>query len=235
MFSVFVVPKISSTDFVVVEGDEAHHAIKVMRLEIGEEIVVTDGAGNWAQGLVSTIDKKSFTVTVSRRGLEEPRQPELIVIQALTKSDRMRETIELLTVAGVDRIIPWKADRSIAQEKENSVEKWNAVAVAASKQSRRLRFPVIESAITTPQVVERFAGKLIVLHESAAHKFSDLKFIDSDPVVIVVGPEGGISDTELAKLCGLSGTPVRLGQEVFRSAHAGFAALSAIQVLIKRW
>ncbi len=235
MFSVFVVPKISSTDFVVVEGDEAHHAIKVMRLEIGEEIVVTDGAGNWAQGLVSTIDKKSFTVTVSRRGLEEPRQPELIVIQALTKSDRMRETIELLTVAGVDRIIPWKADRSIAQEKENSVEKWNAVAVAASKQSRRLRFPVIESAITTPQVVERFAGKLIVLHESAAHKFSDLKFIDSDPVVIVVGPEGGISETELAKLCGLSGTPVRLGQEVFRSAHAGFAALSAIQVLIKRW
>ncbi len=235
MFSVFVVPKISSTDFVVVEGDEAHHAIKVMRLEIGEEIVVTDGAGNWAQGLVSTIDKKSFTVTVSRLGLEELRQPELIVIQALTKSDRMRETIELLTVAGVDRIIPWKADRSIAQEKENSVEKWNAVAVAASKQSRRLRFPVIESAITTPQVVERFAGKLIVLHESAAHKFSDLKFIDSDPVVIVVGPEGGISDTELAKLCGLSGTPVRLGQEVFRSAHAGFAALSAIQVLIKRW
>ena len=235
MFSVFVVPKISSTDFVVVEGDEAHHAIKVMRLEIGEEIVVTDVAGNWAQGLVSTIDKKSFKVTVSRRGLEEPRQPELIVIQALTKSDRMRETIELLTVAGVDRIIPWKADRSIAQEKENSVEKWNAVAVAASKQSRRLRFPVIESAITTPQVVERFAGKLIVLHESAAHKFSDLKFIDSDPVVIVVGPEGGISDTELAKLCGLSGTPVRLGQEVFRSAHAGFAALSAIQVLIKRW
>jgi 16S rRNA (uracil1498-N3)-methyltransferase len=235
MFSVFVVPKISSTDFVVVEGDEAHHAIKVMRLEIGEEIVVTDGAGNWAQGLVSTIDKKSFTVTVSRLGLEELRQPELIVIQALTKSDRMRETIELLTVAGVDRIIPWKADRSIAQEKENSVEKWNAVAVAASKQSRRLRFPVIESAITTPQVVERFAGKLIVLHESAAHKFSDLKFIDSDPVVIVVGPEGGISETELAKLCGLSGTPVRLGQEVFRSAHAGFAALSAIQVLIKRW
>ena len=235
MFSVFVVPKISSTDFVVVEGDEAHHAIKVMRLEIGEEIVVTDGAGNWGQGLVSTIDKKSFTVTVSRLGLEEQRQPELIVIQALTKSDRMRETIELLTVAGVDRIIPWKADRSIAQEKENSVEKWNAVAIAASKQSRRLRFPVIESAITTPQVVERFAGKLIVLHESAAHKFSDLKFIDSDPVVIVVGPEGGISDTELAKLCGLSGTPVRLGQEVFRSAHAGFAALSAIQVLIKRW
>jgi 16S rRNA (uracil1498-N3)-methyltransferase len=144
----------------------------------------------------------------------------------------MRETIELLTVAGVDRIIPWKAERSIAQEKDGSGEKWMAVAIAAAKQSRRLHFPVIESALTTNQIVERFAGKLIVLNENASHKLSDLKFVDDDPVVIVIGPEGGMSGAELAQL---SGNEVRMGQEVLRSAHAGFAALAAIQTLIRRW
>ena len=232
MLSVFVVPEITNTDSITVDGDEAHHAIKVMRLNIGEEIIVTDGAGNWAQGLVSTVDKKSFAITVSRRGVEEQRTPQMIVIQALTKSDRMRETIELLTVAGVDRIIPWKAERSIAQEKDGSTEKWMAVAIAASKQSRRLRFPVIESALTTAQIIDRFGANLIVLHESASAKLSDLKFVDETPVVIVVGPEGGISDTELSQL---SATAVRMGPEVLRSAHAGFAALAALQTLIARW
>ena len=232
MLSVFVVPELTSSDVQIIDGDEAHHAMKVMRLNIGEEIVVTDGQGNWAQGAVSALDKKSFSIAVIRRGFEEPRAPELIVIQALTKSDRMRETIELLTVAGADRIIPWKAERSIAQEKESSAEKWNAVAIAASKQSRRVRFPVIESAITTKQAAQRFDGKMIVLHEAASNKFSSLKFVDSTPVVIVVGPEGGISEEELSLL---SGTQVRLGQEVLRSAHAGFAALAAVQTLIQRW
>lgn len=232
MHSTFVVPEIGNRPTLIVEGDEAHHAIKVVRLEIGEEIVLTDGQGNWAQGRVSEISKKSFDVVITLRGFEEPRTPELIVVQALTKSDRMRETIELLTVAGVDRIIPWKAERSIAQEKESSTEKWSAVAVAAAKQSRRVRFPLIEGALTTKQIVERFGSKTVVLHESASSKISELDFVDSDSIVIVVGPEGGITETELSAL---GGTVVRLGQEVLRSAHAGFAALSSVQTLIQRW
>ena len=232
MLSTFVVPEIADAPTIAIEGDEAHHAIKVVRLEIGEEIILTDGAGRWAQGKVIAIEKKSLSVSVSQRGYQETRKPELIVIQALTKSDRMRETIELLTVAGVDRIIPWKAERSIAQEKENSVDKWSLVSTAASKQSRRVRFPIIESAVTTKEITQRFSSHLIVLHESASHKLSTLKFLDGEPVVIVVGPEGGITDSELALL---QGSQVRMGDEVLRSAHAGFAALAAIQTLIQRW
>jgi 16S rRNA (uracil1498-N3)-methyltransferase len=232
MLSTFVVPDIAAGPTITVAGDEAHHAIKVVRLNLGEEIVLTDGQGSWAQGKVSEISKKSFDVAVDLRGFEDSHSPELVVIQALTKSDRMRETIELLTVAGVDRIIPWKAERSIAQEKESSMEKWSAVATAAAKQSRRVRFPIVESALTTKQIVERFGAKIIILHESASYKISELTFLDQDPIVILVGPEGGISDAELNQL---SGSVVRLGKEVLRSAHAGFAALSAVQTLIQRW
>lgn len=232
MLSVFVIPEISSSSQIVVDGDEAHHAIKVVRLEVGEKILLTDGKGNWVEGSVSEISKKTFSVSVTSRGFKEANAPELIVVQALTKSDRMRETVELLTVAGADRIIPWKAERSIAQMKEGSHEKWELVAIAASKQSRRLRFPVIEEALTTKEVAERFGPKVLVLHEAASQKISGVKFLDADAVVVVIGPEGGITDTELDAL---GGTAVRLGDEVLRSAHAGFAALSAIQALIGRW
>ncbi len=232
MLSVFVVPEITPSSSLEVEGDEAHHAIKVMRLGIGEEIVLTDGTGSWAQGRVEEIHKKSFSVAVTKRGFQEERIPELIVIQALTKSDRMRETIEMLTVAGVHRIIPWSSERSIAQAKDDSVEKWNLVAIAASKQSRRVRFPIIEQPMTTNQIRERFGDSLLVLHEGASHQLSDVKFLENEPIVLLVGPEGGISESEMAKLGGIS---IRLGEEVLRSAHAGFAALAAIQTLIHRW
>ncbi len=232
MLSVFVVPEITPSSSLEVEGDEAHHAIKVMRLGVGEEIVLTDGTGSWAQGRVEEIHKKSFSVAVTKRGFQEERIPELIVIQALTKSDRMRETIEMLTVAGVHRIIPWSSERSIAQAKDDSVEKWNLVAIAASKQSRRVRFPIIEQPMTTNQIRERFGDSLLVLHESASHQLRDVKFLENEPIVLLVGPEGGISESEMAKLGGIS---IRLGEEVLRSAHAGFAALAAIQTLIHRW
>jgi len=232
MLPVFVIDDISSSPHIVVEGDEAHHAIKVLRLAVDEKIILTDGKGNWVEASVSEIGKKNFTVDVLSRGFKEANSPELIVVQALTKSDRMRETIELLTVAGADRIIPWKAERSIAQMKEDSREKWELVAVAASKQSRRLRFPIIEEALTTKEVVQRFGPKVLVLHEVASQNLSSVKFLDGDSVVVVVGPEGGITDAELDAL---GGSAVRLGDEVLRSAHAGFAALSAIQALIRRW
>jgi 16S rRNA (uracil1498-N3)-methyltransferase len=232
MLSLFVVPEIPNSPTIIVDGDEAHHAIKVVRLNIGEEIILTDGRGNWAQGKISEITKKSFQLSVSSRGIEEKEEPELIVVQALTKSDRMRETIELLTVAGVDRIIPWKAERSIGHEKESSTEKWSAVSVAAAKQSRRVRFPVIESAHTTKEISDRFNSKLIILHESASTKISSLNFSGAKQIVLVIGPEGGISETEVDLLGGES---VKLGKEVLRSSHAGFAALSSIQTLIHRW
>ena len=70
MFSTFVVPDIGNASTITIEGDEAHHAIKVLRLAIGEEIVLTDGKGNWAQASVSEIGKKYFDVTVSFRAIE---------------------------------------------------------------------------------------------------------------------------------------------------------------------
>ncbi|HEY4898296.1 MAG TPA: 16S rRNA (uracil(1498)-N(3))-methyltransferase, partial [Candidatus Nanopelagicaceae bacterium] len=234
----FFVPDLGVDPIVHVEGDEAHHAIKVVRIKIGEELLLADGTGAWARGNVESILKKSFTVTVVERGLASDIAPDLIVVQAMMKSDRAKEAIELLTVAGVTTIIPWQAARSIAKWQHDLGEKWVSTSIAAAKQSRRFTLPEIESPITTEHIAKRFGktANLFVLHESATIKISDAaKSLNPGPIVFVIGPEGGLTDDELGQLAGAGGTVVLLGNEIFRSAHAGFAALSAISALTGRW
>ena len=240
MLSLFFVPELSDGSTLVIGGDEAHHAIKVMRMNVGEELQVADGRGNWVQGRITTIDKKNFTIGIENRGYTSRSHPEFVVIQALTKSDRARETIELLVEAGVDRIIPWQSDRCISKWKEEMHEKWQSAAVASCKQSRRYSIPEVERPISLSQIRERFTSRslLLVFHESAHEKISVVvspAVISLEQIVLVIGPEGGISTDELRELEAIGGKIVRLGNPVIRSAHAGMAGLSAVQALMKHW
>ena len=238
MLTLFFVPNLGSAATVVVEGDEAHHAIKVVRVEVGEELLLADGSGAWVRGNVSEISKKSFTLTVVERGIAEPQNPEIIVIQALMKSDRAKEAIELLTVAGASTIIPWQSERSIAKWQPDLGEKWLSTAITAAKQSRRLTLPEIEGPITTAQIAKRFGGdtNLIVLHEGGTTKLSQVtQNLAPAPIVVVIGPEGGISGEELGHFGAAGASIVVLGNEILRTAHAGFAAVAAISALTGRW
>lgn len=238
MLTLFYLPDLGAGSSIEVSGGEAHHAIKVMRFEIGEELLLSDGVGAWARGKVESISKKSFKVSVLERGFVEQILPELIVIQALMKSDRAKEAVELLTVAGATTIIPWQSARSIAKWQEGMGEKWLATAIAAAKQSRRFTLPEIEAPISTAQIATRFGGSanLLVLHEGATRKISEAgKALGGGAIVLVIGPEGGLTGEELGQLGAAGGQLVLLGQEVLRSAHAGFAALAAISSLTGRW
>jgi len=241
MLSLFFAPTIPAESTVSIDGEEAHHAIKVMRMEMGDEVLVADGAGAWAQGAISSIDKKSFTVSIKERGIEISERPELIVVQALTKSDRTKESIELLVEAGVDTIIPWESERSIAKWKPEMGEKLFLTARTACKQSRRFTVPHIDNAHTTAQLIKRFSEKsgvkVLVFHESAEDSLSSVvtrSDLALSAIVCVIGPEGGISDAELSEYEAAGAHLVKLGKPVLRSAHAGIAALIAVQALIGR-
>ena len=238
MLSLFFVPSIPELPHIVVDGDEAHHAIKVLRIAVGDEVMLADGAGAWAQVILRSLDKRSFAAEVLERGTAELPQRELIVVQALMKSDRAKEAIELLTVAGADRIIPWESHRSIAKWQSDLGQKWLGTAMTAAKQSRRIRLPEIEAPITLKQIGARFGthANLLVLHEEAQRKLSDVaKEISDGPIVLVIGPEGGLTPEEIEALTSFGGDVALLGAEVLRSAHAGFAGLAAISSLIGRW
>ena len=240
MLTLFLVDKLEDSNLIEVVGDEAHHAIKVLRITVGEEILVSDGAGNWVRASIENIEKKTFTARVSKRGFQPEKSPRLIVVQGLPKSDRVKDAIEILVESGVDVIIPWQADRSISKWRQDSLDKWQSAVVAATKQSRRFRKPEIIDGLTLSQLleIESENSAVLVMHESATTKLSEVvtsKFGEMSEIIIVIGPEGGISESELAILESAGAHIVGLGPEVFRSAHAGGAALSAVSALIGRW
>ena len=240
MLTLFLVDKLEDSNLIEVVGDEAHHAIKVLRINVGEEILVSDGAGNWVRASIENIEKKTFTARVLERGFQPEKSPRLIVVQGLPKSDRVKDAIEILVESGVDLIIPWQAGRSISKWRQDSLDKWQSAAVAATKQSRRFRKPEIIDGLSLSQLleIESENSVFLVMHESATTKLSEVvtsKFAGMSEIIIVIGPEGGISESELAVLEGAGAHIVGLGPEVFRSAHAGGAALSAVSALIGRW
>ena len=240
MLTLFLVDKLEDSNLIEIAGDEAHHAIKVLRKTVGEEILISDGAGNWVRASVENIEKKTFSAKVLERGFQPEKSPRLIVVQGLPKSDRVKDAIEILVESGVDLIIPWQADRSISKWRQDSLDKWQSAAVAATKQSRRFRKPEIIDGLSLSQLleIESENSVVLVMHESATTKLSEVvtsKFSGMSEIIIVIGPEGGISDSELAVLEGAGAHIVGLGPEVLRSAHAGGAALSAVSALIGRW
>jgi 16S rRNA (uracil1498-N3)-methyltransferase len=238
MLSLFFVDQISSGSTQELSGDEGHHAVKVMRLQIGEQIKIADNLGNWVSGAITEVGKKSLKINVSERGNAEHLKPELILVQAVTKSDRTKEMLELLTVAGADQIIPWQAQRCISKWKSDSTDKWLTTIKESAKQARRVKLPVLSDAVTTNQLVKLFQveDQIIVLHESAQLNLSQFNFVENTKrIFIVIGPEGGISEEEIAQLTSAKAVVVRMGENVLRSAHAGFAALSGVQTLIGRW
>jgi len=240
MLTLFLVEKLGDSPTIEVDGDEAHHAIKVLRISLGEEILISDGDGNWVRASVESIEKKAFTAKVLERGFQDVKSPKLVLVQGLPKSDRVKEAIEILVESGVDLIIPWQADRSISKWQKDSLAKWQSAAIAATKQSRRFRTPEIVEELSLSQLleIESETSAILVMHESATTKLSEVvtsKFADLSEIIIVIGPEGGITDGELALLQSARAHVVGLGPEVFRSAHAGGAALGAVSALIGRW
>ncbi|CAB5060667.1 unannotated protein [freshwater metagenome] len=216
------------------DNEDAHHAVRVLRIAAGENFMLADGNGAWSHVKAFAVKKKSIEVEVIASGFQEALPTTITVVQALPKSDRAKEAIELLTEAGVDRIVPWMASRSIGK----ASEKFSITAREASKQSRRLRIPEVTDIATTAQICEAIAlsDLAIAFHESADMKLSDC--VSSHNVahlLIIIGPEGGITPTELEAFKEAGAKVALLGRPILRSAHAGIAAVAAVSALLKVW
>jgi 16S rRNA (uracil1498-N3)-methyltransferase len=216
-------------------SEDANHAIKVLRIEVDEIFRVSDGNGGWANVQVTEVTKRSLETTVLEVGRQEPIEIKFTVVQALPKSDRAKEAVELLTEAGADVIVPWLANRSISRTEV--ISKFATTAREASKQSRRLFIPQLHETVKEKGVVEliKSADLALVFHESAQVKLSEIITPQTKVknVLIVIGPEGGITEEELATFAAAGAHVAGLGRPILRSAHAGLAALSAINSLLK--
>jgi len=221
------------------DSEDAQHAIRVLRMSAGEIFMLSDGQGKWSKVKIFAVKKKSLEVEVIETGIQDPLEITFTVVQALPKGDRLKECIELLTEGGVDTIIPWSAQRSIGKA-EKGVEKLQVTAREASKQSRRLFIPEVTDVANTAKVVELIAQHdlVLVFHESATNKISEIvtrKYFESKNIMIIIGPEGGITNEEIELFKSAGAKVALMGRPILRSAHAGLAAISAVNALIKVW
>ena len=144
------------------------------------------------------------------------------------------------------RVVPWGSDRAIVQWRGPKVAKaqaaWESTVLAAAKQARRAFVPVVADLVTTKELVRLVEGavgsgeRVLVLHEDAEKTLVNLQWPVPDQAVwLVVGPEGGISDGELAALAGAGAETVRLGPHVLRASTAGAAAIAALAAIRGDW
>jgi len=229
-------------------GPEARHAVTVKRMGEGERLELIDGTGIRLTLTITDTSGKDFLEGTVESIVTAPEPtPRVTVVQAIPKSERAELAVDLATQAGADEIIAWQADRCVAKWDGNkapkAVAKWQAAADSAAKQSRRTRIPQVRGPLTTPQLLQEFSGgrgsdpsgvpTLLVLHEEVTASIKDMPL--TEDVVLLVGPEGGIGDAELARLKEAGATPIKLGPEVLRTASAAMVALAAIGMRTERW
>lgn len=233
---------------VTVTGEEAHHAVAVRRLRRGERLALTDGRGTVALGVVRDTARNELTVEVTDVRADPEPDPRLVVVQALPKGDRGELAVSLLTEVGVARIVPWSAARSVTvwrgERGQRALARWRATAREAAKQARRPWLPEVTGLATTADLAAVLAAAdlAVVLHEAADTRLGEVSLpaasagaADAAEVVVVVGPEGGLTEAELAGLGTAGAVPVRLGAEVLRTSTAGLAACAALLARSDRW
>jgi len=223
-------------------GPEGRHAVAVRRLRAGEAVEVVDGCGRRARGTVSgAVPPGELRVAVTRVELEPPPTPRITVVQALLKGDALPTAVEMMTEVGVDEFVPWAAERSVARwagpKVDKGLEKLRTTCASAGKQARRAWFPEVARLATLEEVVGRCAAaaQALVLHEAATGRLAKIEPRGSGEILLVVGPEGGISDRELAALREAGAEPVRMGATVLRGATAGTAASAVVMAGCGRW
>jgi 16S rRNA (uracil1498-N3)-methyltransferase len=233
--------QLRATDRIVLDGDEGRHAALVRRLRIGEPVDLTDGHGHLARCVVVEAAHSELTCDVRERADVPRPSPKLVVAQALPKGDRGELAVGMLTEVGVDEIVPWAAGRNVVrwegERGANALRRWRSAAREAAKQSRRVWLPVVAELATTRQLAERLAtsAAALVLHEEATTPLGEADVPATGEIVLVVGPEGGITADELDLFSTAGGQQVSIGPTVLRTSTAGIVAAAVLLARTTRW
>lgn len=221
-------------DIAVLAGPEGRHAATVRRIGPGESVQFVDGTGRRITGTVQAAGREDLRVVVERVEVEPSATPRFVLVQALAKGDRDDQAVEAAVELGADAIVPWQAQRSIVQWRgergERARRKWVDTVRSATKQSRRARLAEVADVVDLRRLTALVAASsaAYVLHEEAREPLAGQHLPEEGDVLVIVGPEGGITPTELDGLRSAGARVVRLGSTVLRSSSAGPAALAVL-------
>jgi 16S rRNA (uracil1498-N3)-methyltransferase len=234
-------PAALAADVVVLGGPEGRHAATVRRLGVGERADLTDGAGLVAECVVTAAGAGTLELSVLARRSEPRPDPVLVVAQALPKGEHGPLAVDLMTEGGVDVIVPWAAQRCVTrwsgERGDRALARWRAAAAQAAKQSRRAWLPEVTGPVTTAELARRVAtaSTAVLLDPGGPMALSALALPAAGDIMLIVGPEGGVSPAEAQELAGAGAVTARLGPTVLRTSSAGLVAAAIVASRCGRW
>lgn len=238
----FIVPDCTDAaegELISLTGAEAKHASVVRRVRVGETVTLGDGAGVWLEGAVEDVSAAQVTVRVHSRSVHGGDGARIVLVQALAKGDRDELAVQAACELGVDEIVPWQAARSISRwegaKAAKGRERWATIVREAAKQAHRAWIPVVSPVLNSAEIARRAGeARMLVLDPTAETRLSSVRPDERD-IVLVVGPEGGISPEELDRFTEAGAERVRLGDTVLRTSTAGPAAIAVLSGILGRW
>jgi len=224
---------------VTVTGAEAKHIATVARTRVGERLLVGNGRGLVIEGVAEQVGPAAVDVRVERVRTTDSARPRIVLAQALAKGDRDELAVQAATELGVDAVVPWQAERSVSRwtgaKLEKGRERWATIVREATKQSMRAWLPEVAVPASTRDLAEfTTSHRVLVLEPTSQHPITEIEPDERD-LLLVVGPEGGISSTELELFVAAGAEPVRLGDSVLRTSTAGPAAIAVLSAALRRW
>jgi 16S rRNA (uracil1498-N3)-methyltransferase len=225
----------------VLRGAEGWHAATVRRLSVGERADVTNGAGIVAECVVTGIGPGVIEFEVLARRAVPPAQPRVVVVQAIPKGDAGELAVATMTEVGVDAVVAWEAERCVArwrgERAAKGLARWRAAAREAAKQSRRAWIPDVTGPEATPAVVSRVAAAelAVLLDPEAPAALGSIPLPARGEMVMIVGPEGGVSPAEAGTMAAAGAVAARLGPTVLRASSAGAVAAALALAHSGRW
>lgn len=234
----YVEERIGVGDRTDIKGSEARHIRDVLRLKTSAPVFLFDGSGMEFEGKIASIGADSVSVDiVAAREVKTESPIEIILGQGIPKADKMELIVQKSTELGVSRIVPILTERVVPRSfNVNKLERWQRVAIEACKQSGRVRVPEILEPVGFKEFVtnaDPSCLRLIPWEEEKGTSFKSTlpEILDPAKVMLIIGPEGGLSGSEirLARECGFA--PVSLGGRILRTETVSLALISVIQYL----
>ena len=227
----FVASAADLTDGFEVAGEDGHHLARVLRLRAGETVTVADGCGAWRPYRVAAGEPGAASgvhLEASGNLQQEPvLAPRLAVAFALTKGDKPELAVQKLTELGIDRIVPVLADRSVSRPDPSralaAADRWRRIAREAARQCRRATLPAVEELSPLASLARHPA---LVVAERGGDPAERLGSPPGDEILVVIGPEGGLTDSEVDGL--KPWARLDLGPHVLRAETAALAAAALL-------
>jgi 16S rRNA (uracil1498-N3)-methyltransferase len=218
-----------------IAGDAANHITRVLRLTPGDPLIVFDGRGGERAARIEGFRKGAVIIEVGERSATERESPlPLTLAQGVSRGERMDWVVQKATELGVTRIVPVLTERTVvkldAKQAERRLSHWQGIAVAACEQSGRNRIPEISAPLALHDYLrhDHVTATRLLLSPSGTLRIGDLKPPD-DGIIVLIGPEGGLADSEQKAALAAGFAAVRMGPRVLRTETAAIAALTLLQ------